>query len=182
MGSDQPQLYRHPRHRERMAGISPEKTESQKQDFFQQLETVADKTIYRDRRLESFKQSEVSCSLQTYQEQLSQTQTALKQSRLQVVELQTKLDEAKTRTKKLTEILLSGEMKEKTEVLVQVHKLEKIRDELSTSLADTSARLEQERSLNTNIEAEIRKTGAGASAGEMELCARLMSILRQHKK
>ena len=143
---------------------------------------MADKTIYRDQRLESFKQSEVSCSLQTYQEQLSQTQTALKQSRLQVVELQTKLDEAKTRTKKLTEILLSGEMKEKTEVLVQVHKLEKIRDELSTSLADTSARLEQERSLNTNIEAEIRKTGAGASAGEMELCARLMSILRQHKK
>ena len=165
-----------------MAGITPDKSESPKQDFFQQLETVADKAIYREQRLETFRQTEVNCSLQTYQDRLNQTEMALAQSRLQVADLQTKLEEAKTRTKKLTEILLSGEMKEKTEVLVQVHKLEKIRDELSTSLADTSARLEQERSLTTNIETEIRKTGSGASQGEVELCTRLMSILRQHKK
>merc|ERR1711915_394259 len=157
-------------------------------DFFNEIDVATELALNREELLESFKrQNTASGAIDTkietlYQQKLVATETQLNQARLEIQSLNQKLAEAKLRTKKLTEILLSGEMKEKTEVLVQVHKLEKIRDELSTSLADTSARLEQERSLNTNIEAEIRKTGAGTPAGEMELRTRLMSILRQHKK
>ena len=143
---------------------------------------MTDKAVVREQRLETFRQTEVSGSIHTYQERLHRTETDLAQSRQEVADLQTKLEEAKMRTKKLTEILLSGEMKEKTEVLVELHKLEKIREELSSSLAESSTLLEQERSLTTHLETKIRKAAAGARPGELELCTRLMAILRHYNK
>jgi len=104
----------------------------------------------------------------------------LLEARLEIQSLNQKLAEAKLRTKKLTEILLSGEMKEKTEVLVQVHKLEKVKDELVTSLGVTTGQLEQERSLVSLLEQEIRKSGAKGVEGE--LGARLLNIIKTSKK
>merc|ERR1719470_273083 len=94
--------------------------------------------------------------------------------------LNSKLIEVKGRSKKLTEILMSGEMREKTEVLVQVDNLEKVRNELSASLSFTSAQLEQERSLVHQLEIEIKK-GAGGGGSEEDLCNRLMGILKNRK-
>ena len=119
-----------------------------------------------------------------YQERLAASERQLSEARREAEDLHTKLAEAKLRTKKLTEILLSGEMREKTEVLVQVHKLEKVRDELTDSLRLTSGQLEQERSLVRSLETEVKRVReVGQLKGaEMELCTRLLSLLRANRK
>ena len=70
--------------------------------------------------------------IKTYQERLVMQEKQLISARQEIENLNTKVAEGKLKSKKLTEILLSGEMKEKTEVLVQVHKLEKMREELTS--------------------------------------------------
>ena len=52
----------------------------------------------------------------------------------------------KERNKKLCKIMMSGEMKEKAEILVEAEKLRKVKDELSEELQDLHIQLEQERS------------------------------------
>lgn len=115
-----------------------------------------------------------------YQERLAASERQLAEARREAEDLHTKLAEAKLRTKKLTEILLSGEMREKTEVLVQVHKLEKVRDELTETVAATGAQLEQERSLVRMLETEVRR--ARDKGQEAELCNRLLAIIKANKK
>ena len=115
-----------------------------------------------------------------YQERLAASERQLAEARREAEDLHTKLAEAKLRTKKLTEILLSGEMREKTEVLVQVHKLEKVRDELTETVAATGAQLEQERSLVRMLETEVRR--ARDKGQESELCNRLLAIIKANKK
>ena len=62
-----------------------------------------------------------------FKETLAGKDIELRTARTEVAELRTKLSESKLRAKKLTELLMEGEMKDKTEVMVQVHKLEKVR-------------------------------------------------------
>lgn len=190
----EPQLYRHPRHKDRAGngnGIrdSPEKEVKGGQrsggDFFNEIDVATELALNREELLESFKRNTASDAIDTkietlYQQKLVATETQLLEARLEIQSLNQKLTEAKLRTKKLTEILLSGEMKEKTEVLVQVHKLEKVRDELVNSLGMTTGQLEQERSLVSLLEQEIRKSGA--KGGEGELGARLLNIIKTSRK
>ena len=61
-----------------------------------------------------------------------------------------------------------------------MHKLEKVRDELVNSLGMTTGQLEQERSLVSLLEQEIRKSGA--KGGEGELGARLLNIIKTSRK
>ena len=61
-----------------------------------------------------------------YREKLVEKDQELQVAKTEIKTLNTKLMEVKGRSKKLTEILMSAEMKEKTEVLVQVEKLEKV--------------------------------------------------------
>ena len=143
----------------------------------------------REQLLESYRKQDLSSlsgtspgSVAGYHDRVASTEKQLLEAKLEIDSLNNKLNEAKLRTKKLTEILLSGEMKEKTEVLVQVHKLEKVREELSSSLAVTNAQLEQERSLVRMVENEVKKVGATAKGVELELCNRLMTILKTNRK
>ena len=82
--------------------------------------------------LESYKNQESSNASESalvanYREKLIEKDQELQKANAEIVSLNSKLTEVKLRSKKLTEILMSGEMREKTEVLVQVHKLEKVR-------------------------------------------------------
>ena len=61
-----------------------------------------------------------------------------------------------------------------------MHKLEKVRDELVNSLGMTTGQLEQERSLVSVLEQEIRKSGT--KGGEGELGARLLNIIKTSRK
>jgi len=181
-----PQVYKHPRHKDRLGAnrdrVSPGKDSG---DFFNQMNDAAVKALNREQLLESYRTQEInngseSALVANYREKLVEKEQELQLARAEIQSLNTKLAEVKGRSKKLTEILMSAEMREKTEVLVQVDKLEKVRNELSGSLAFTSAQLEQERSLVHQLEIEIRK-GAGGGAAEQDLCNRLCAILKNRK-
>jgi len=182
--SSSQQVYKHPRHKDRLGAnrTSPTKDSG---DFFNQMNDAAVKALNREQLLESYRTQETtngseSALVANYREKLVEKEQELQLARAEIQNLNTKLTEVKGRSKKLTEILMSAEMREKTEVLVQVDKLEKVRNELSGSLAFTSAQLEQERSLVHQLEIEIKK-GAGGGAAEQELCNRLCGILKNRK-
>ena len=133
--------------------------------------------------MESYRNQEAtngseSALVANYREKLVEKEQLLQESRREVQTLNNKLNDSRLKSKKLTEILMSSEMREMTEVLVQVQKLEKVRDELSASLSNTSGQLEQERSLVHQLENEIKKSGGGE---DQDLSSRLMGILRNRK-
>ena len=137
---DGAQLYRHPRHRDRAApsannGVTDSPEKEAKQGFFNQISEDVAKALNREQVLESYKNQSIATEaalIKTYQERLVMQEKQLISARQEIENLNTKVAEGKLKSKKLTEILLSGEMKEKTEVLVQVHKLEKMREELTS--------------------------------------------------
>jgi len=180
-----PQVYKHPRHKDRVGNnrSSPAKEVREEGNFFNQMDVAAVNALNREQLLESYRSQEAtngseSALVANYREKLVEKEQQLQEAKGEVQTLNNKLVEVKLRTKKLTEILMSGEMREKTEVLVQVHKLEKVRDELSASLSFTSGQLEQERSLVHQLENEIKKSGGG---GEQDLSNRLLGILKSRK-
>jgi len=187
--SSPPQVYKHPRHKDRVgnsktSSTSPAKELREGGDFFNEMDVAAVKALDREQLLETYRSQEAtngseSALVANYREKVVEKDQQLQQARAEVQTLSNKLTEAKLRCKKLTEILMSGEMKEKTEVLVEVHKLEKVRDELSSSLTFTSGQLEQERSLVHQLEIEMKK-GAGGGE-EQDLCNRLLGIIRNRK-
>jgi len=179
------QVYKHPRHKDRVgAGAARASPAKEGGDFFNQMNVAAVKALNREQLLESYRTQEEtngseSALVANYREKLVEKEQELQIAREEIKNLNTRLVEVKGRSKKLTEILMSAEMREKTEVLVQVDKLEKVRNELSASLSFTSAQLEQERSLVHQLEIEIKKSCGGGS--EQELASRLMGIMKNRK-
>jgi len=185
--STPPQVYKHPRHKDRVGNnrSSPAKEVKEEGNFFNQMDDAAVTALNREQLLESYRNQEAtngseSALVANYREKLVEKDQLLQETRGEVQTLNNKVTEVKLRSKKLTEILMSGEMREKTEVLVQVDKLEKVRDELSASLSITSGQLEQERSLVHQLENEIKKSGGG-DGEDQDLSNRLMGILKNRK-
>ena len=150
----QPAVYKHPRHRDRAPGeklVEESKGHKLKQElrgeggkavvgngeekganFFSQMDQAALVALNREQMRESFKAQEMAGSesalVANYREKLVEREMELVMAKAEAQDLTEKLGQAKTRTKKLTEILMQAEMREKTEVLVQVHKLESVRN------------------------------------------------------
>ena len=148
----QPAVYKHPRHRDRAPGeklVEESKGHKLKQElsgegrkavvgngeekganFFSQMDQAALVALKREQMRESFKAQEMAGSesalVANYREKLVEREMELVGAKAESQDLREKLDQAKTRTKKLTEILMQAEMREKTDVLVQVHKLESV--------------------------------------------------------
>ena len=105
--------------------------ENKSTNFFSQMDQAALTALNREQMRESFKAQEMAGSesalVANYREKLVEREMELVVARAESQDLKEKLGQAKTRTKKLTEILMQAEMREKTEVLVQVHKLESVR-------------------------------------------------------
>merc|ERR1712013_238408 len=203
----QPAVYKHPRHRDRAPGekLVEEKAHKVKQDlrgdlgkgvvtsgenkstnFFSQMDQAALTALNREQMRESFKAQEMAGSesalVANYREKLVEREMELVVARAESQDLKEKLGQAKTRTKKLTEILMQAEMREKTEVLVQVHKLESVREELSSQLSMTLAEHEQLRSLVSGLEAELRKAALPNGGIDPETAARLLATIRAVRK
>jgi len=203
----QPAVYKHPRHRDRAPGekLVEEKAHKVKQDlrgdlgkgvvvggenkstnFFSQMDQAALTALNREQMRESFKAQEMAGSesalVANYREKLVEREMELVVARAESQDLKEKLGQAKTRTKKLTEILMQAEMREKTEVLVQVHKLESVREELSSQLSMTLAEHEQLRSLVSALEAELRKAALPNGGIDPETAARLLATIRAVRK
>ena len=148
----QPAVYKHPRHRDRAPGeklVEETKVHKLKQElrgdggkgivgggeekganFFSQIDQAARVALNREQMRESFKAQEMAGSesalVANYREKLVEREMELAVAKAESQNLREALGQAKTRTKKLTEILMQAEMREKTEVLVQVHKLESV--------------------------------------------------------
>ena len=155
----QPAVYKHPRHRDRAPGeklVEETKGHKLKQElrgeggkavvgngeekaanFFSQMDQAALVALNREQMRESFIAQEMAGSesalVANYREKLVEREMELVVARAEAQDLTEKLGQAKTRTKKLTEILMQAEMREKTEVLVQVHKLESVGNHLTLS-------------------------------------------------
>jgi len=192
-----PAVYKHPRFRDRAAGeklVVPKAARpplgvtappaKEPQNFFEAMEVAAVTALTREQMRESFLAQEAAGSesalVANYREKLLDKEGELAEARTESAGLREKLGQAKTRTKKLTEILMQAEMREKTEVLVQVHKLETVRDELSAQLSVTVAEQEQERSLVSALEVELKR--AAAAGMEAETAARLLALIRGVRK
>merc|ERR1712212_1055810 len=71
--------------------------------------------------------------------------------------LKEELAQVKKRNKQFCFILAQGEMKEKSEILLQVDELTNVKNELSEELADMHTQLEQERSKVSTLKLELTK-------------------------
>jgi len=191
-----PAVYKHPRFRDRAAGeklvvpkaprphLGAPPPPKEPQNFFEAMDVAAVAALTREQMRESFLAQEAAGSesalVANYREKLLDKEAELAVARTEAAALREKLGQAKTRTKKLTEILMQAEMREKTEVLVQVHKLETVRDELSAQLSVTVAEQEQERSLVSALEVELKR--AAAAGMEAETAGRLLALIRGVRK
>jgi len=191
-------VYKHPRFRDRAPGEKLPSNRPPKQppvlseipalNFFNQMDQATVVALNREQMRESFRNQEMAGSesalVANYREKLVDKEGELIIAKAEIADLREKLSQAKTRTKKLTEILMQAEMKEKTEVLVQVHKLETIRDELSAQLSVTLAEQEQARSLVSALECELRKVVGTATGPAMdtETAARMLALIRTSRK
>lgn len=196
--ASQPAVYKHPRFRDRAPGEKLEVVKSPKPqpvgaapsidppaaavNFFTQMEEAAAAVLTREQMRESFVKQEAlgseSALVASYREKLLDKEAELVAARAEAAGEREKLGQAKARAKKLTEILMQAEMREKTEVLVQVHKLETVRDELSAQLAVTVAEQEQERSLVSALEAELRRAAEPGRGMEPDTATRLLATIR----
>nr|CAD7259776.1 unnamed protein product [Timema shepardi] len=119
-------------------------------EFFQRIKDDAKKAIDREQSLEKRKAREpfiqeaiTKAQLEDSVERKDKEIIALKED---VVKLKEELHQVKTRNKKLCNILALGEMRDKAEVLIEVDRLQRVKDELSSEVSSLYAQLEQERS------------------------------------
>lgn len=136
------------------------KSETPETNFFDELDEAAAKALTREQLLESYRSKEAgseSALVTDYREKLADKEQELQTALRKVIEGKEELALVKKRNKKLCSIMMSGEMKEKAEILVEVEKLRKVKDELSSELQDLHTQLEQERSKVHAIERELGK-------------------------
>jgi len=109
------------------------------------------------------KEAEISEAprLAQLQEELKESNAEVEKLRLENETLRQDLLNVKTRNKKLCSILVQGEMKEKTEILVEMDKLTKVKDELTIEVNSLAVQLQQERSKVSALTNEAKKTTIG---------------------
>ena len=96
-------------------------------------------------------------SMQQHKRELALRETEVALLKRDKEELEAKLAQEKSKTKKVVSILSEVELREKTELAVENEKLRKIRDELSKEVSDLAAQLQQERTLREDTLKEMRK-------------------------
>ncbi|XP_064078486.1 G kinase-anchoring protein 1-like [Macrobrachium nipponense] len=159
----------------RKESSSPEKnseeTVLENQKFFDNVEAVAKKTLEREERHENYKATAEQYSKEAlvtqYEEQLEKQEFEIQALRLEVDSLKNDLKLVKSRNKKLCEVICSAEMKSKAELVVELDKMSKVRDELTQEVSNLSAQLEQERSKVNQLTLDLKKTqGKKKQTGE----------------
>ncbi|KAK6631575.1 hypothetical protein RUM44_006104 [Polyplax serrata] len=136
------------------------KTEKAKEnsEFFESLEKDIKKEISKANAPAKKKlndsTSQEALTLVLYQASLDKKDREIDQLKEEIERLNMQLINVKTRNTKLCQIIASGEMKDKAEVLMEVERLQTIKDELSTEVASLHTQLEQERSKVRQLTAE----------------------------
>ncbi|XP_012268609.1 G kinase-anchoring protein 1-like [Athalia rosae] len=119
-------------------------------EFFDRIkkETIHEITREKEKDILKARQNQIDEDITSAQlrVEIEKRDELIGQLKDEVQTLKDELRQVKKRNKKLYEILSHGEMKDKASVLVEVAKLQEIRDELTAEVASLHALLEQERS------------------------------------
>ncbi|XP_042907051.1 G kinase-anchoring protein 1 isoform X1 [Parasteatoda tepidariorum] len=128
-------------------------------NFFDKIEEDAEKIITKEQKQEQYKINPVieSARLLQYQEDMRKKDEEIATLNESVQKLKEELKNVKSRNKKLYQILESGEMREKAEILVQIDQLTSVKDELTDQLSEYHTALEQERSKVHSLQMELKK-------------------------
>ncbi|XP_063216412.1 G kinase-anchoring protein 1-like isoform X2 [Bacillus rossius redtenbacheri] len=128
----------------------PEAATEHDPEFFDRIKEDAKKAIDHEHSRETRKAREVFneevITIAQFEETLAKKDKAIATLEEEIVKLKEELQQVKTRNKKLCNILAHGEMRDKAEVLVEVDRLQRVRDELSAEVSSLHVQLEQERS------------------------------------
>lgn len=129
--------------------------------FFENIEEAARKTLERESRHENYKVTagEYNQTLRAsqYEAELEKRDFEIQALRLEVDSLKDDLKLVKGRNKKLCEVISASEMKSKAELVVELDKMTKVRDELTQEVLNLSAQLEQERSKVNLLSLDVKK-------------------------
>lgn len=119
-------------------------------EFFERIKDDTKKLLTKEHEVEKRKAREPflqeTITVAQLEDRLEKRTLENKALKEEVIKLKEELHSVRTRNKKLCNILAQGEMKDKAEVLVEVERLQLMRDELSSEVSSLHAQLEQERS------------------------------------
>ncbi|XP_046430787.1 G kinase-anchoring protein 1-like [Neodiprion virginianus] len=131
-------------------------------EFFDRIkkETISEITREKEKDILKSRQNQIDEDITSAQlrVEVEKRDELVAQLKDEVQTLKEELRQVKKRNKKLYEILSQGEMKDKASVLVEVAKLQDIRDELTNEVASLHALLEQERSKTRASSADPKTT------------------------
>ncbi|KAK3893054.1 hypothetical protein Pcinc_003100 [Petrolisthes cinctipes] len=131
--------------------------------FFDNIKEAARKTLERETRHENYKatagQYNQEIKVSQYEADLEKRDFEIQALRLEVDCLKTELKSVKSRNKKLCEVICSAEMKSKAELVVELDKMSKVREELTQEVLNLSGQVEQERSKVNQLTMDLKKMG-----------------------
>ncbi|XP_063605315.1 G kinase-anchoring protein 1-like [Penaeus indicus] len=138
--------------------------------FFDDLEETTRKTMERETRKENYKatagQFNHAMRVSEYEAEIEKRDFEIQALRLEVESLKNDLQMVKSRNKKLCEVICSAEMKAKAELVVELDKMTKVREELTQEVGSLSAQLEQERSKVNQLTLDVKKQGKKKQSSE----------------
>ncbi|XP_071539782.1 G kinase-anchoring protein 1-like isoform X2 [Panulirus ornatus] len=130
--------------------------------FFEDIKEVARKTLERETRHENYKatagQYSQEIRVSQYEAELEKQEFEIQALRLEVDSLKSEIKSVKGRNKKLCEVICSGEMKSIAELVMELERMTKVREELTQEVSNLSAQLEQERSKVNHLTLELKKS------------------------
>lgn len=119
-------------------------------EFFDRIRKETKEAIVKEQIKKKMKEREPlldeAISIAQYQVKLEERDAEIATLREELTQVKEDLLKVKSRNKKLCSILGQSEVKDKAEILVQLDKLQHVKDELTTEVASLHAQLEQERS------------------------------------
>lgn len=117
--------------------------------------------LHTEERTESSTTTQVgsidAASFASWQNEIEEKEKEINKLKELNEQLKDELGQVKKRNKQFCFILAQGEMKDKSEILLQVDDLTNIKNELSEELAEMHIALEQERSKVSSLKAELEK-------------------------
>ncbi|KAG7175395.1 G kinase-anchoring protein 1-like [Homarus americanus] len=120
--------------------------------FFEDIDEAARKTLERESRHENYK---ATAGQYNQEVRVSQYEAELEKRDFEIQALRLEVESLKGELKL---VICSAEMKSKAELVVELEKMTKVREELTQEMSNLSAQVEQERSKVNQLSLDLKKT------------------------